>query len=96
MTPQFRITKIGRFWSVDVYYISSSEQRGFFTDWDGFEEPFSEKTYQSMTKWCYDTFKTYIHPKRVRRMGYTQYYFENKKDLDWFVMYWSGVDILDD
>jgi hypothetical protein len=93
MKPQFRIDKRDGFWTADVYYISNSDQQELFSEWDGFEEPFSESTYQDISKWCYNTFKTYIWPRRARRMSYTQFWFKNKKDLDWFVLYWSGIDI---
>jgi hypothetical protein len=26
-------------------------------------------------------------------MGYNDFWFQSKKDADWFVLYWSGVDI---
>jgi hypothetical protein len=93
MTPQFRTDQRDGFWTVDVYYISTTEQGSLFSDWDGWEEPFNEETYQQMAKWCYSTFKTYIWPRRARRMSFTQFWFRNKKDLDWFVLYWSSVDI---
>jgi hypothetical protein len=93
MKPQFRFDKRDGYWTVDVYFVTNSDQLDMFSDWGGFEEPFNEETYQSMTKWCYNTFKTYIWPKRARRMGYNHFWFKNKKDLDWFVLYWSGVDI---
>jgi hypothetical protein len=93
MRPQFRIDKRDGFWTADVFYITHDDQPDMFSDCGGFEEPFNEDTYQSMTKWCYNTLKTYIWPRRARRMSYNQFWFKNKKDLDWFVLYWSGVDI---
>jgi hypothetical protein len=93
MTPSFRSDQQDGFWIVDVFYVTT-EQESLFSDWAGFEEPFNEETYQKMSTWCYNTFKTYIWPKRARRMSYTQFWFKNKRDLDWFILYWSGVDIL--
>lgn len=95
MTPQFKIEKRDGYWAVDVFWITQPNQLGFTDEWAGFEEPFNEETYQEITKWCYDTFKTWLYPKRVRRMSFTQYYFTSKRDLDWFILYWSGVDIPD-
>jgi len=46
-----------------------------------------------MKDWCYNNFKTWLKPKRARRMGYNDFWFQSKKDADWFVLYWSGVDI---
>lgn len=92
MKPTFRIDQRDNFWTVDVYYVTDA-QAPLFSDWEGFEEPFNEETYQIMSKWCYENFKTWLKPKRARRMGYTQFWFQSKKDLDWFVLYWSGVDI---
>lgn len=93
MKPQFRVERNGTYWTVDIYYITQSEQGSLFQDWDGFEEPFSEADYQKMQNWLYNTLKTYIWPKRARRMGYNTFWFKSKKDLDWFILYWSGVDI---
>ncbi len=93
MIPQFRVEERNKIWVVDVFYITQSSQTSLFSDWDGFEEPFDEATYQKMTDWCYNTLKTYIWPKRARRMSYNTFHFKNKKDVDWFILYWSGVDI---
>ena len=92
MRPKFRIERRGSVWAVDVFYVTDDQQT-LFSDWEGFEEPFDEITYQKMSEWCYKTFKTWLWPKRARRMSYTQFWFKDKKDLDWFILYWSGVDI---
>lgn len=92
MRPQFRVEHRDSFWAVTVFYITEPGQSALFDDW-GFEEPFDEPTYQNMTKWCYDHFKTWLRPRRARRMGYTDFWFQAKKDADWFMLYWSGVDI---
>lgn len=93
MTPQFRVEEKQGQWAVEVYYITKSEQGSLFSDWDGFEEPFSEDDYQKMQAWIYSTLKTWLWPKRARRMGYNEFWFKSKKDADWFMLYWSGVDI---
>ncbi len=94
MKANFRTDQKDGFWTVDIFYISSTEQGDLFSEWGGFEEPFDENTYQKMSEWCYKTFKTYIWPRRARRMSYTQFWFKNKKDMDWFILHWSGIDIL--
>jgi hypothetical protein len=90
--PVFRIDQRQGFWTVDVYYVVNEEQQTLFGDWEGFEEPFSETDYEEMSKWCQLTFKVWENPKRARRMSYNQFWFKSKKDLDWFILYWSGVD----
>lgn len=92
MRPQFRIEQRGAIWVVDVFYVTDGSQPHLFSDW-GYEEPFSEEVYQTMQKWCADTFKTWLRPRRARRMSYAQFHFQRKKDVDWFVLYWSGIDI---
>jgi hypothetical protein len=93
LTPQFRISQKDGFWVLDVFYITTDTQQPLFADWGGFEEPFNETDYQKMAEWCYHTFKTWLTPKRARRMGYNQFFFKSKKDADWFILHWSGVDI---
>ncbi len=93
MTPTFRVTERDGFWTVQVFYITNEEQGHLFDDWGGFEEPFNEPTYQLMADWCYNNFKTWLKPKRARRMAYNDFWFKSKKDADWFILYWSGIDI---
>ena len=94
MKPQFRVSERDGFWALQVFYITEDSSQGnLFDDWGGFEEPFNEDTYQSMTKRCYNHFKTWLTPKRARRMSYNEFWFKSKKDADWFILYWSGVDI---
>lgn len=93
MTPQFRVEERNNQWVVEVYYITNSEQGNLFDDWGGFEEPFSESDYQKMQDWIYSTLKTWLWPKRARRMSFNQFWFKSKRDADWFILYWSGVDI---
>lgn len=94
MKPEFRVEKKDGYWAVDVFWITDDvTQQNIFLEWGGYEEPFNEETYQLMTKWCHDTFKTWLYPKRARRMSFTQFYFASKRDLDWFMIYWSGIDI---
>lgn len=92
MKPEFRIDQRDNFWTVEIFYIATEDNQPF-DDWAGFEEPFNEEVYQKMTSWCYSTFKTYIWPKRARRMSYNQFWFKRRKDLDWFILHWSSIDI---
>jgi hypothetical protein len=95
VTPQFRIGEKNGFWTLDIFYITTEENFTDFSDWVGFEEPFSEGIYRKMQDWCEKNFKTWLFPRRARRMSYNQFWFKSKKDLDWFVLFWSGVDITD-
>ena len=91
MKPEFRLSKKNQDWVVEVFYIPKPDDT-LFSDWD-FEEPFHEDDYQKMTSWCYETFKTWLTPRRARRMAFNQFYFKSKKDADWFMLYWGGIDI---
>jgi hypothetical protein len=93
MIPKFRVSKRDNFWVLEVFYITQNDQQPLFDDWEGFEEPFSEDDYQKMQHWCYNTFKTWLTPQRAKRMSYNQFWFKSKKDADWFMLYWGGVDI---
>jgi len=86
--PEFNIIEKDKYWSVEIFWYS------YDRDYE-FKETFSEEIYQKITDWCNDTFKTWLYPKRVRRMSYNTYYFSSKRDLDWFILNWSGVDIQD-
>jgi len=92
LKPEFRVDRRDNFWTVEIFYTTTEENQPF-ENWAGYEEPFHEDDYQKMTDWCYNTFKTYIWPKRARRMSYNQFWFKHKKDLDWFILHWSSVDI---
>lgn len=88
MKAEFRTEQVRGAWTVSVFYTTQEEQLGLFEQ-AGFEEPFPEPVYFAMTKWCADTFKT---PKRAKRTSYTNFRFKEKRDLDWFILYWSSVD----
>jgi hypothetical protein len=90
--PEFRVEQRDGYWSVDVFY-TTTDQGSLFNDWAGFEEPFPENVYHDIKNWCEKTFKTWLYPRRVKRMSYTQFHFKSKKDLDWFILHWSSVDI---
>lgn len=89
MTLHFRVDQRERYWTVEIFDVSDDSQ-----DWlHGFEEPLNEEDYVKMAKWCETTFKTWLTPRRARRMSFNQFWFKKKADLDWFILYWSGVDI---
>jgi hypothetical protein len=90
--PAFRIDKKQGYWTVDIFWIANDDQQNLFLEWGGYEEPFSESDYDEMSKWCQLTFKAWENPNRARRMSFTQFWFKSKKDLDWFILHWSGVD----
>jgi len=92
LKPEFRTEQRDGYWVVEIFYTTDGSQPQLFSDW-GFEEPFPENVYQMMSNWCYEHFKTWLKPRRARRMSYNQFWFKSKKDLDWFMLYWSGVDI---
>lgn len=90
MKARFEIDKRDRYWVLDIFRENEDEDEFGFG-----METFHEETYIMFTDWCAKAFKTWLYPKRVRRMSYTQYHFASKRDLDWFVLNWSGVDIPD-
>jgi hypothetical protein len=81
----FEISKRKRFWCVNVWVriISNPYQRCYL----------EERQYNVIDQWCKTTFSNTDTKNRVRRMSYADFWFLNKKDLDWFLMRWSGVDI---
>ena len=91
MRPEFRLTTKNEYWVVEVFGRSFGDD-DLFGDWD-FEEPFHESDYQRMAEWCAKTFKTWLTPRRARRMSFNQFYFSSKKDAEWFMLYWGGLDI---
>lgn len=63
-----------------------------FDDFEN-EEYFDEADYQKIAQWCESAFKTKRFPRRARRMSYAEFWFKSKKDADWFILYWSSIDI---
>lgn len=55
-------------------------------------EYLEESQYDQIAKWCAKTFNTDEQRLRVRRMSYADFWFSSQRDLDWFILYWSGVD----
>ena len=84
----FDIYRRGKFWGVNVGYESPEN---FPYDLAS-REYLDEDQYQKIADWCNQTFDTRTSPNRVRRMAFADYWFTSKRDLDWFILYWSGVD----
>lgn len=84
----FDISQKGRYWRVEVAYHSPEN----FPWNEASREFLDEEQYQKIADWCNQTFDTRASPYRVRRMAYADYWFTSKRDLDWFILYWSGVD----
>ena len=55
-------------------------------------EYLEEEQYARMADWCSKTFNTAEFKLRARRMSYADFWFSSKRDLDWFILYWSSVD----
>ena len=58
-------------------------------------EYLEEEQYNRIANWCAQTFNTADNPTRARRMSYADFWFTSKKDVDWFLLHWSGVDSKD-
>lgn len=84
----FDINQKGRYWQVEVTYHSPEN----FPWNDESQEFLDEEQYQKIADWCNQTFDIRSNPHRVRRMAYADFWFASKRDLDWFILYWSGVD----
>jgi hypothetical protein len=85
MQLSFEITKRKKYWcvNVSVRYPANPYRREYL----------EEHQYENIYHWCRTTFDKNIDVYRVRRMSYADFWFKNKKDLDWFLLKWSGVDI---
>jgi hypothetical protein len=78
----------GQYHSVKVFFY----HRGGITDPLPMPEFLEESQYNRMAEWCAKTFHTETQVLRARRMSYDSFWFSSKRDLNWFVLYWSGVD----
>lgn len=88
MKLEFEIDRRDKFWTVKVFTLEN-----IFEDNDGpFEELLNEVQYQKLGDWCSLVFHVQNQPYRARRMSYDTFWFSSKRDLDWFVLYWSGID----
>lgn len=92
MKLNFDLYKRGRYFGVNVW-------RDEAIDWDNSVDANSrgyleEAQYCRMTQWAQTTFKV-LEPKnqlRIRRMAFADFWFQSKRDRDWFVFHYSGLD----
>lgn len=85
----FDFYRKGKYYGVNIWLESSQS--------DLFDQAYSreyleESQYDRVAKWCSKTFNTEVYPNRVRRMAYADFWFSSQRDLDWFLLNWSGVD----
>lgn len=87
MKLEFDIEKRHIYWCVTVYTLEN-----IFDDDLTYREPLNEPQYVRMAEWCANTFQTDQNKLRARRMSYDSFWFTSKRDMDWFILSWSGVD----
>jgi hypothetical protein len=85
MQLSFEISKRKKYWCVNIWvrYDSNPYQREYL----------EEHQYEKINQWCKTTFPQNNNKNRVKRMSYADFWFLDKKDLDWFLVRWTGVDI---
>lgn len=88
MQLEFDIGRRSKYWTVNVWTTNNL--------WDDpefrYREYLEEDQYDRLAQWCYKTFHKDDDHYRVRRMSYADFWFKSKRDLDWFIFCWSGVD----
>ena len=89
MKLEFDIELKNKYWVVTVYVLEE-----IFGDKQLFREPLNEVQYAQMADWCQTVFQTDRRPNRAKRSSYDSFQFKSKRDLDWFILHWSSVDIL--
>lgn len=89
MKLEFDIELKNKHWVVTVYVLEE-----IFGDKQLFREPLNEAQYAQMADWCQTVFQTDRRPNRAKRSSYDSFQFKSKRDLDWFILHWSSVDIL--
>lgn len=92
MKLRFETYSKGKYIGVNIWV--ESKNRDLFDDWDDFvsRDYLEEAQYDKIAKWCAQTFNTNNQKLRVRRMAFADFWFTSQRDLDWFILYWSGVD----
>lgn len=88
MQLEFDIDLVRGHWRVNVWH------KNIYMETENLRMYLTEAQYQKITEWGKVIFNTSnpLHSKRFRRMAYADFWFRSKKDADWFVLYWSGVD----
>lgn len=77
-----------------LLYITVSERFDLLDDGlDNLISCLDESYYQQMHLWCIETFnQNAVRPTRAYRVSYDTFCFSSEVDMDWFVLYWSGID----
>ena len=88
MKLEFSVDQRDQFWTVHVWYSTPDGQMAI----EGGREHLHESQYANIADWCSNIFDTKNSPRRARRMSYDCFWFTSKRDLDWFILHWSGVD----
>jgi hypothetical protein len=92
MKLQYETGLEGKYYTITIFYsyLDNNETLPL-----PLREYLNENQYVVIEKWCKDTFNTDKFKLRVRRMSFDTFWFSSERDLDWFVLNWSGVDIAD-
>lgn len=88
MNLQFDVYKKGRYIGVNIWYPTAGDHIR-----ENGREYLTEIQYSEIANWCNRTFNTKENKLRARRMAFADFWFTSKRDLDWFILHWSGVDI---
>ena len=86
MKLEFDVSIRSKYWNLNIW------ARKPEVDYDAcpYREYLTEDQYVRLLRWGQKTF--HKGKNRIRRMSYADFWFKNKKDLDWFILCWSGVD----
>ena len=87
MKLQFDTYKKNHYFGINVWYRTDEG----FSQENG-REYLTEEQYSTIAKWCETTFNTQEYKLRARRMSYADFWFTSKRDVDWFLLHWSGID----
>ena len=90
MKLEFDFYKRGKYYGVNIW-VRTIQLDLFDKDYDS-REYLEEYQYNSIYIWCAKTFNSENQPYRVRRMAFADFWFASQRDLDWFILNWSGVD----
>ena len=88
MKLEFDVGVRSNYWNVNIW----ARKTGWQYESYPYREYLTEEQYVRLLQWCHKTFHTSKDRYRIRRMSYADFWFKHKKDLDWFILCWSGVD----
>lgn len=86
-TLKFNTYRQGCCWCVNIY-IEDYPYKDATGGCPQMKLRLTEEQYCAIAAWCKQTFEQ----DRVRRTGYSTFWFKSKKDLDWFMLRWAAVD----